>query len=1019
MTASPLVSILIRTHNRPVELAQAVASVVAQIYRPLELVLVNDGGSAPGSELEQQLIQADIDFVNRTLSPSRGRSSAANAALEAAAGEWLMFLDDDDLILPDHVSRLVELVRQDDQAIGAYADIQCVHFEDGQMIREKDLYNQDYDPLLLVVENFLPIHAVLFHRRAVVAGCRFEPELSLYEDWHFWLQVTQHGPLLHRPQLGGYYRTDCSGVGVPGTDLDFPAELIRFLRAARHVWNDEQLLSLFRSAANLHISQLLVGQLTSERDEKTRTLGQLDGHLQKSQQLIEQLTKERDEKIRETAQLTTTLNSAQAEIDQLMINVHQRDARLRSQGYLLEQKDDEIQQLTRTLGQLDGHLQKSQQLIEQLTKERDEKIRETAQLTTTLNSAQAEIDQLMINVHQRDARLRSQGYLLEQKDDEIQQLSGQLEWIYHSRSWRLTAPLRACRRFFSPDKSEEAAVVRRSRILFGYLRRGDLSGLLRHMKRRRIYRRINAGEQGDPAQSLTGTMRWGVLATPHTLFIAHLVAEQLHHQGWSAEILIVPPDGFPHDYYVVICPQMFDSLPPGEKRIVFQMEQSVSSRWFSAAYLDTLNTSLAVLDYSLDNIAFLAGKGIAYPAVYYLPIGASADYGGAGPPPEKLYDVLFYGDSNSSPRRREMLAALAEKFDVQTGSEIFGSEMQNRIRQARLVINLHYYEDALLEMPRIQECLSLGVPVVSEASRDQDNYPEIVHGVKFFAQGSIPAMLDAVAAMLDNPPSSEAITVAVGSATKRWQFMFGRFLIGQRFVPPAAALDLDAPVATGLQPTVLSLPETIDRRRLFERENKLSCVLFDGIRFKPGWVGCGLSYATLAQNALRQGREILTVMEDDVLTPDDMAEKLQFIHEYLEQNQGRWDVFSGVIADLHQDTRVLAVDQFKGMTLVTIDHMTSMVFNIYSRKALELLTGWNPDNRDNQTNTIDRFLEQQTDVRVVVTLPFLVGHREELYSTLWGFKNIVYLDLIAASEKRLRNMVAQFLQAEQTSGAAE
>jgi hypothetical protein len=119
-----------------------------------------------------------------------------------------------------------------------------------------------------------------------------------------------------------------------------------------------------------------------------------------------------------------------------------------------------------------------------------------------------------------------------------------------------------------------------------------------------------------------------------------------------------------------------------------------------------LNESLAVLDYSLNNIAFLATQGVVFPQVYYLPIGASTNYSVKLPQVEKKYDVLFYGDSNSSPRRRVMLDALEGKWRVKVASEIYGMDMIDIIRQAKVVINLHYYENALLEIPRIQECLS-------------------------------------------------------------------------------------------------------------------------------------------------------------------------------------------------------------------------------------------------------------------------------------------------------------------------
>jgi hypothetical protein len=156
---------------------------------------------------------------------------------------------------------------------------------------------------------------------------------------------------------------------------------------------------------------------------------------------------------------------------------------------------------------------------------------------------------------------------------------------------------------------------------------------------------------------------------------------------------------------------------------------------------------------------------------------------------------------------------------------------------------------------------------------------------------------------------------------------------------------------------------------------------------------------------MKQGKSQLNVMEDDVLLPPDFEVKMAVVHEFLDARTGKWDVFAGVIASLYPDAKILSVDVFKDITFVTINKMTSMVCNIYNEKALRLLASWDPDNLDADSNTIDRYLESQADFRFVVTLPFLVRHREEVHSTLWGVQNTQYIDMIANSEQSLKSMV--------------
>lgn len=110
------------------------------------------------------------------------------------------------------------------------------------------------------------------------------------------------------------------------------------------------------------------------------------------------------------------------------------------------------------------------------------------------------------------------------------------------------------------------------------------------------------------------------------------------------------------------------------------------------------------------------------------------------------------------------------------------------------------------------------------------------------------------------------------------------------------------------------------------------------------------------------------------------------------------------MADINPEAKVLSVETVGDRTYVIIDKMTSMVFNIYNRSALELLSKWDPLDTDTVTNTVDRYLERQKGLRVVVCIPFIVGYNEGVTSTLWGFDNSRYTPMIAKAEKKIEAM---------------
>ncbi len=742
-----------------------------------------------------------------------------------------------------------------------------------------------------------------------------------------------------------------------------------------------------------------LNQVLTERDVKIAGLNQVLTERDVKIADLNQVLTERDVKIADLNQVLTERDVKIADLNQVLT---ERDVKIADLNQVLTERDVKIADLNQVLTERDVKIAD----LNQVLTERDVKI---AGLNQVLTERDVKIAGLTEDLIHRDLQTRT-------LDAELKEEQARVFALITSRSWRITKPFRFAgmifRKYFclclewrrKPRWIEGILVnARRVKNLLAYIARGDLVNL--RLRLATYYRQLATKKFSSQSESDT-LQTFSIMTPKHTIFVAELISQRLQEHGWSARVLTEVPTEFSDQYYIVLCPQVFSKLPPGEKRIVYQLEQSVSSRWFTSEYFATLNNSLAVLEYSLINLSFLSSNGISYPHVNYLPIGATTNYGNHIVPTQKKYDILFYGDSVSSPRRRKLLDAVKSEFCVHIVNECFGDDMVNLIKQSRVVLNLHYYEDALLEMPRIQECISLGIPVVSESSRDQGDYPEIDGGVLFFEQGSIASMLEVLRKALGRINHNTIASVHLSQ--ERFNFMFDRFLVAMGFLSAKYAATMKLPLHPKSDTFGLSLPETINRRRLFDVHRPSNCVIFDGIRRNPGWIGCGLSYSALANHANRSGLRTITVMEDDVILPTDYQCRLKSIRNYLDHHDG-WDIFVGVIASLHKDTKVLSVEKVDGYTYVTIDRMTSTVFNIYGKRSLDALSSWNPEDHNSESNTIDQFLGNQVALRVVVTLPFFVGHREDVYSSLWGFKNTQYRDMISSSEILLHKKVMQYI----------
>ena len=192
-----LVSVICRTIGRK-ELTQALDSIATQTYSNIELVLVNSA--------QKNLESFDLNrFKAIQVNPDKSlsRTQAANAGLDAATGQYLMFLDDDDWIANNHIENLVKVLEGQNECLAAYSSTVKTK-QDGTKTHE--VFDRNFDPLLLMRDNYIPIHAVIFSRNLLDLGCRFDEAFNIYEDWDFWLQVAQYTSLVHTNKKTAFYR---------------------------------------------------------------------------------------------------------------------------------------------------------------------------------------------------------------------------------------------------------------------------------------------------------------------------------------------------------------------------------------------------------------------------------------------------------------------------------------------------------------------------------------------------------------------------------------------------------------------------------------------------------------------------------------------------------------------------------------------------------------------------------------------------------------------------------------------
>jgi glycosyltransferase involved in cell wall biosynthesis len=226
--SAALVSVVMPCHNQARFLADALESVRAQSYAPLEIVVVDDGSTDDPASVVSR-----YSGVVLLAQANQGRCAARNAGAARSRGELLVFLDADDRLLPGAIEAgVAHLLARPDCALAAGHRV--VIDEAGARLPERTPPCVDTtDYLTLLQTNFILTPAVaMFRRSAFVAAGGWDPSLHTSEDYELYLRIAREWPVsCHHAVVAEYRRHGANTSADAARMLRSTLAVIRMQRA--------------------------------------------------------------------------------------------------------------------------------------------------------------------------------------------------------------------------------------------------------------------------------------------------------------------------------------------------------------------------------------------------------------------------------------------------------------------------------------------------------------------------------------------------------------------------------------------------------------------------------------------------------------------------------------------------------------------------------------------------------------------------------------------------------------------
>ena len=203
---SPLVSVIVPTYSRPINLIRAIESVLSQSYKHIEIIVVDDNGIGSDHQIETEkslseyIHKCAITYIKHSV--NKNGSAARNTGFSHSKGKYICFLDDDDIFSKDKIQSQIETLEHNCDYNACYCDTVIVR-KDGSKLHTHNPDNVSDVGLILSGKCYFNTSTVVFRRSCIEALDGFDEKFRRHQDYELYVRFFRNWKMIkaHNAQV--------------------------------------------------------------------------------------------------------------------------------------------------------------------------------------------------------------------------------------------------------------------------------------------------------------------------------------------------------------------------------------------------------------------------------------------------------------------------------------------------------------------------------------------------------------------------------------------------------------------------------------------------------------------------------------------------------------------------------------------------------------------------------------------------------------------------------------------------